>query len=334
MPFYVGTVTFRGDVYSCCQAHFKKPYIFGNLNEQNFEQIWYGQKAKYLRNKIINKDYSLCDLDKHCNINDNVSRLLIDTLLPGQLELDPPPFPVVVILSLDWVCNFACVTCRDRVYMKEGINYIALPHKGIYEALQNCQVVVVEGSGELFASKVSQNVVQDIVNKFPNMQFVLHTNGSLSNEKNISLLFGNEYLKKLYGVEVSVHSCTDKVHRLFTRTNTFEAVRKNLEWFSYLKRSGKIKIFILVFVVTDVNYYEMPMFVSYANSLKCNIEVSFWNYRKWNNICDFDSLNILDPSHPEHRRFKAMMIRYKKIFSAPHVHLCPILRTYIKEESD
>ena len=60
MPFYMAEISENGNVYPCC-PRFIDFYSFGNLFENNFQEIWFSEKANNFRNKILHNDYSLCN---------------------------------------------------------------------------------------------------------------------------------------------------------------------------------------------------------------------------------------------------------------------------------
>lgn len=48
-PTHRFVVDFNGDVYTCCNSAGSEEYKMGNINDQNFEEIWYGEKYQYAR---------------------------------------------------------------------------------------------------------------------------------------------------------------------------------------------------------------------------------------------------------------------------------------------
>lgn len=65
-PFTFARILFNGDVQLCYN------YIVGNLNEQDFEDIWYSRKAQHVRQLVISSDKicHTCDFYRFC-LNSN-----------------------------------------------------------------------------------------------------------------------------------------------------------------------------------------------------------------------------------------------------------------------
>ena len=61
LPFVFCEIHNDGIVYPCC-PDYCKGYSFGDLNTQNLDEIFKSDKVKNFRTKILNNDYSLCNL--------------------------------------------------------------------------------------------------------------------------------------------------------------------------------------------------------------------------------------------------------------------------------
>jgi len=61
-PFTFAKILFNGDIQLCYK------YVIGNLNEQNFEDIWYGENARRVRQKVISNSSicHTCDYFRFC----------------------------------------------------------------------------------------------------------------------------------------------------------------------------------------------------------------------------------------------------------------------------
>jgi hypothetical protein len=58
IPFKQAIIERDGSVRACCY----NPLVLGNLNQQDFEAIWYGKHFNNLRDSIVNEEYSYgCD---------------------------------------------------------------------------------------------------------------------------------------------------------------------------------------------------------------------------------------------------------------------------------
>lgn len=75
MPWYSTYVDAKGKVYPCCYL-INSEYVMGNINEQSFQEIWYGPKYKSFRAQVSHarSDILGCDI---CIINhDNALKWL------------------------------------------------------------------------------------------------------------------------------------------------------------------------------------------------------------------------------------------------------------------
>ena len=52
----------NGNCYFCCPSFIKNEVPIGNIFEQSFEEVWYGEKATEFRKSVLDGSYSKCDL--------------------------------------------------------------------------------------------------------------------------------------------------------------------------------------------------------------------------------------------------------------------------------
>jgi sulfatase maturation enzyme AslB (radical SAM superfamily) len=326
VPFEEACITFDGDVYFCCQSYLKNPpYIWGNLNSKSFEEIWNGDEAKSFRRRMLNGDYSLCNIEETCNKTANTDAQYVATL-EGSIEYkEEMPLPRLVSLCVGSGCNIACQTCRNKVFNGNDPNFMKKMDEWYLPALKNAQQVYFNGAGEPFVDTASRVLIKKIAEEHPHIKFHIHTNGSLCDKKHCDELGITD---KLVTVTLSLHATTAETHAEFTRSKTFNSIIKNLEWLKILKDQGKLQKIILVFVVNAVNYKEMAAFIYLAKSFEA--EANFWNYRRWNDdFTTFNRLNVLSPNHPGHLDFVRMITGNDAVAAFTKkenkVHLNPIL---------
>ncbi|GHV55574.1 hypothetical protein FACS1894182_00080 [Bacteroidia bacterium] len=238
-------------------------------------------------------------------------------------------YPRYVRFSHDLSCNHRCTMCRPDfiVNSKERNEQLdALIPTHLLPMLKDASDIALNGEGELFASKHCRNFVRKITEKYPDIFFSLHTNGTLCDEKNMQEL---GILNRLKHVEVSIHAATEKTYRTITRSDHFHRVWKNVEYLAKLKKEGKLKSLELIFVVQALNYIEMKAFLQRAIDLDCIAK--FWIAKHYENSASRSELyrdnKMLPPekrqvaylfnvSHPEWETFIKMLT--DSIFDSKH----------------
>ena len=93
-------------VYTCC-ADFINFYSIGNIYNESFENIWNGEKAIALREKMLNADFSLCKDICHRKYSDCYKA---DDYFPIMKK-----YPEEISVGTDNSCNVACKICRDNI---------------------------------------------------------------------------------------------------------------------------------------------------------------------------------------------------------------------------
>ena len=320
VPFSEVEIHISGEVYVCCPS--KNNFSIGNIYKNSFDEIWYSERAKELRQDILNNQYTQCNLDI-CNPADNIEQ---DKLELTQEEVNlslTPPYPKYVKFCHDYSCNIKCITCRDIFYMnsKEKTEELNSYIENIYlPILKNCEVVSLNGTGEVFASPHCKTLVKKISEKYPNIKFDFHTNGVLCTEK---LCYELGITDKICSVSISMSAATPKTYNKIMLYSNYDKVIENIKWLNTLLKKGTLKNLDLYFVVQKLNYQEMIPFIKFAKSV--NASVYFWELRKWSsNFCkDYDKYAIHEKTHREYNKFAKIL--QDPIFKDKNVHLNNLL---------
>lgn len=296
VPFIVAEVNEYGNVYTCCSAHVKD-YCIGNIYKQSFEEVWNSNKAIAFREKILKGDYSLCNLNLCSPVDSERFLSDIDVELKPEMEL-----PLIVRFNQDAECNINCVMCRKCIKGTSQQKLVDLNNKieqYYLPMLDNAQITYLSANGDPFASRHYSKLTKSILDKYPNMKFDIHTNGLLCNKKNCDRLGITD---KLSTVKFSVHAATKETYDKICKNSNFDKVMENLKWIKSLKDEGKLKDAYLYFVVSSLNYKEIPEFIKLGNSL--GMKTFFWEFAPWmDSAIDYEEGAIYDISHPEHRDF-------------------------------
>ena len=301
-PFSVAEIDWDGNVYGCCTGYFIG-YSFGNIFEQPFDEIWNGKKAQEFRQQFLDRNF------KHCNFS----------ICPKEFRKDIKPtliapYPTRVQLNYDSICNARCIYCRDHHFKNDVSKFEEHFDDVIVPLMKNAKLVNVTASGEIFASNYAKDLVNRIGKIYPDLKFYIYTNGIYCDEKHLrewGLWDRVDYFV------VSMPAVTKETYDKIVMEGNFDNVIKNIEFLGTLKAANKISNLIINFVVTALNYKEMPAMVELAK--KNHASVSFVTLTKLeNNKNVYDSLAIAEESHPEHAQY--MEIIKNPIFKEPHIN--------------
>ncbi len=313
-PFNTIQIQNTGEVYCCC-CYWTNFYSFGNIFEQPFDKIWNGEKAKEFRKQFIENNYKYCNLD------------ICD---PFNQDFKPEytaDYPKKVELSYDRRCNVRCIFCRNEKN-KEEEEYNRQKEKRIEEnfdkiftpIIQKAEVVELNSSGELFASKHSIEILKKIIKINPSIKFNIISNGILFNEENIDKL---DLKTHLNNITISIHASTEKTYNKLVEHGNFKAIMTNIKYLSKLKEEGILQDIQLNFVVTSINYKEMKDFVKLAKKL--NAKAFFINYHR--QINSDELMMKLDISNSSHKKYNDFVKRLKDpIFNED----CCVINDYLK----
>lgn len=293
-PFSMLISTPDGETYPCC-GEFTN-YSFGNLYKQPLEEILNGKRIREFRRSILDGSY------KYCN------RKMCSGFIPDQFvdisKIDEK-YPKEVNLSFDTTCNVRCIMCRDKNWilqpeikkqLSKAIDNVFIP------LLKDCKHLVLNCDGEFFASKESMNLAKKLIKLYPDLKFDILTNGILCTKEKLEEL---NILSRLNRITLSLHAGTAETHEKVLRVkNKFNTVMKNINDLTKLKNKGILNDFGLVFVLSSVNYKDIPMFAEILE--KHEISGDIWQFRDWQNskMCsEYEKYNIVDPNHPEFEDF-------------------------------
>lgn len=297
-PFWHAEIDYDGNV-SCCCPDYTDFYFFGNIFKQPFQEIWNGKKWINFRKNIKSCNYKKCNLDMCMGLDDTQ---FVNTL-PRGFDINPKG-PRFVTLSLDSSCNVRCIFCRDKkhfMYKKDLEKIMGMIDDYFIPMLENVEIVTLNGAGELFASKFCKQLIQKATEKYKQIKFDIFTNGLLCNEKNLKI-FGLR--NRINMVTVSIHAASEETYNKIIQYSDFNKVMANCKYLSELKKSGEINDFALTFVVTSLNYHEIPDFIELAVSLDAYPNI--WPVRPFNDcqVCkEIDRYDITKKLHPEHKKF-------------------------------
>ena len=269
-PFECFEIHRNGNVFTCCPDFLKGKFSVGNIEKQDFHEIWNGKILTDLRKRMLKGDFSKCNRNICC---------IYEPYPEGEIPADYEKGPKDIKISYDFECNYKCITCRDEIRVNtseklELFDNVYLPK--IIKASKNAKILSLLGSGEPLFSKHSKNLLQKLVKDSPDIKIHLFTNGLYAEEETLREL---GILNNIQGFSVSLDAATRETYKKIRGVDAFEKVIKNLEVMSEWKKQGKIEWVTINFVVHLLNYKEMPAFVELAQKL--DIMALFSTYRPW-----------------------------------------------------
>ncbi len=289
-PYILAEIMPFGNVYPC-SCGWIRGYSFGNIFEQSYDEIWNGERASEFRQKLYNNDFSLCPGCQNLEI--------LQEIKDNSPKLKSPP-PERILLGLDEFCDVKCIFCRGENYKidtklipddkKDKLLEILTPW------LQNAKYVKTNAVGEVFASKISRDLIKNIADNFPNIKFEIITNGIQCTKENIEKL---NLTNRISMITISLHAFTEKTYNQIVKGGNYKKVIENIKYLSTLKELGQIERFELHYTVTSINYKEIPDMINFARQLGAKIRFLGLDCSR-----DLEELykriNIQDKNHPKY----------------------------------
>jgi len=267
-PFNAVEIDMYGNVYNCCSA-FCRHNAIGNIFENNLTEIWRGKKAEEYRKKVLNGDYSNCDLDI-CTQFKQLKQPVSENMLPR-----------LVNFSYDKECNLRCITCRDKMMVNSNEKLELLNTKvfdKLMPFLENAEIISISGAGEAFFSKHSRELIKRIASENKKVKWHIYTNGVYFNTKNCMEL---GIYNRIHRVTISLPALDRTIYDKIMRGSNYDTVMQNIKEAVFECRHNKaINTLNLNSVIHILNYKEMPKLAEFAK--ENDIYLSISAYRYWN----------------------------------------------------
>lgn len=321
-PFSAIEINSIGDVTFCCACHISGIFI-GNIFKNTLKEIWNSETAIEYRKKILNNDYSLCN-EKICFDLKNQNAVFVNKTQDMKPIMEQ--LPTRINLGYDTECNSRCIYCRDKIIKHSFLDNLKLnqiTNKILLPLLKDVKFITLNSSGECLASKHSRNLIKKLSEINPKVEFEILTNGIMANKKTFKQLNIED---KINTIRITINAATKNTYEKICRNNSFDKIIKNLLYLSELKKKNKIKTFSLIFVVSDLNYFEIPEFQKLANNVGAT--VAYWEFRDqgFKTHENFKELAIHLPTHKNHNEL--IKVLQNPIFNNPdnESSLNPVLR--------
>ena len=328
LPFYDIEIQYNGNVFACCPGW--NPASIGNLLEQDLRSIWNGVKAKRYRESILDGTYQYCNA-KTCPamIAGGGPRII-----PKAEFVDPHrSIPRNIAFSVDNTCNLVCPSCRTSKIINLSDEDTARALKILRTAFQSvCAqphddnvTFTFDGVGEIFFSPVYREIFEteqifQTPEKWPNIKFVLCTNGTMMTEKiqkKYSVLFN-----RMLSIRLSIDAGNE---------DSYNKVRVGGDWsllfdnINYLYHNtiapGKLG-WAWNLILQKNNYESIPDLIDLAYRYEESLpEIYIVNMLNWGTLdqIDFDEQAVWFPKSSRYNDVKRVLNldkvkKYPKIF--------------------
>ena len=176
----VQVMNYKGDVRLCGWI---RDNVIGSLSNQSMNEIYHSEHAEYLRGKLMDQDYSLCNIDA-------CPYLAMNDMEHNLAEVDEiPEYPEELYLAFENVCNYSCTSCTVHKSMagakREDVEKSCdKVEEQLRKILPYVKKVGANGLGELFVSKRILRLLGEWKPVAPadEVSVNLETNGSLFDE--------------------------------------------------------------------------------------------------------------------------------------------------------
>lgn len=275
-----------GYATACC---YNRKHVLGVWPNQNIKQMWFGPKAKELRDYIKNLNFNHgCELccEQINSYNFSNSRLkwydeyaqnqTWQNKLKKKLNFKSAIYPACFEFEIDNVCNLECVMCNGKFSNLIRKNREKLPPlhnpynedfvKEVSEYLPYLKEAKFLG-GEPFLTPLYYQIWENILKINPSIKVFITTNATVLTQKVKNLLNQlNAY------IIVSIDSINPETYGKIRLNANFEKVMDNLNYFIDYSVKHNRPLALAVCPMT-LNYLEIPEIVNFCN--KNNIQIGF-----------------------------------------------------------
>lgn len=308
-----------GAVGVCCLAWL--PQLIGNLNTETMDEIYNSPKAQDIRASILDGSFKYCD-HRVCpliqsgnlkNRDEVVNPRHRDIIDNNNLVMNHPTH---INFVYDKSCNLSCPSCRvTKINHVSGEMYESRLkiHNKLIESLfakdlvDGCTLSIT-GSGDPFASKIFRDFLMEFDGrKYPNVKIDLQTNGTMLTPKMWDSIY--KVHDNLGQIIVSFDAALKSTYEVVRRDGDWDLLVENVKFLGQKRLENKIKILRLDFVVQDLNYQEMPHFVTLAKSFGGIDRVHFAMVVDWG-TWDKETFNqraIWRKGHPDLNSFMVIL---------------------------
>lgn len=248
----------------CC---FNREHSLGIYPKDALRSIWFGEKAKNLREHIKHRDLGLgCFYCKHQIENREFSS--VKTAMYDHLPLKEHLYPQQMEFELHNICNLECIMCSGQNSSSIRKNRDKLPNwespynEAFVEQLEEFLPYLRQASfigGEPFLIDIYYTIWDRIAAVSPKMDINVTTNGTILNNRVKEVLKRGDF-----SFSISLESIRNDTYAKIRVNGKCDELLKNIEYFiQYCKERGT-GLCIWVCPVRQ-NWQEIPEIIEYFN---------------------------------------------------------------------
>jgi len=264
-PFRSLRFSQSGRVLVCC---FNRGYTLGRYPDETIHDIWFGEKMKNFRERILKNDLSLGCTE----CSERIEKKLFE--LSGSLQYDylaqyaESFYPQMLDFELSNICNLKCVMCTGenssliRAEREQLTPYVSAYDKNFVRQLGEFIPYLKEArfsGGEPFLIPLYYDIWNLITDINPSTNISVLTNTTVLNDSIKQLLE-----KANFQISVSIDSFEKKTYESIRENAAIEKVKENMAFF-YDYSQRKNKNFCINVCPGRRNWHEIPSIVNYCN---------------------------------------------------------------------
>jgi uncharacterized Fe-S cluster-containing radical SAM superfamily protein len=277
--------------------------VIGNLMSDSIEEAYNSDYANHLRSTMDDQSFKYCRREACPILQRNefevISREEYDRRKKKTYH------PTIINLAYDHICNQSCETCRETVFMPPP-DYAAkmrMIHEKIMPYLEAAKQISTSGRGEVFASKYTMEVLENLHPVNRDCRILLETNGVFFDEEHWEKI---KHLSKFkLEIIVTINSFDKFTYNHISRGGNYNKLMKNLEFMSHLRKKNDLTLIYNNMVIQDRNFREIPSFIKRSFDNYAFDYVLLKPVYKWSTLSEkaYWFKDVLNPLHPYHQEY-------------------------------
>lgn len=319
-PFVSADIGITGHVRICGCADWM-PTVIGNINQDSLINLINNEKAKLIKQSIIDGTYKYCNGDNCGIINSGQLNDVGDfsgNMLATISSATTNEIPKEITLAIDKVCNLSCPSCRthiinpseeDEVHMHEMSQTLS---RNLFSTPTNKEIfLTLSTTGEVFASPLSLAFLNNInVLDFPGLKLNIQTNGLLCIKRWHRL---GELQHRVAKITVTIDASTKEVYEKLRRGGSWEELLANLEFLKELKKQNGMRLHTRMIVQRD-NYHQMLDFHALSTRYGAD-QIEYSKIHTWEHLTaeQVRPMDVFDRRNPEFFQSTAILKELKTL---------------------